>query len=92
MIDNPFAVIEKRFNRVESLLVQLTEPSPKSSNHLPQKLDTPEEASNYLGIPESELVHLMDAGIIPFIQIGSFVRFNRQAVITALEKSKKIKN
>ena len=49
------------------------------------------ELINFLDITEPTLIRWRKKGKIPFMQIGSAVRFNLPAVVAALEVKKKIK-
>lgn len=50
---------------------------------------TTKELCEYLGVTEPTIIRWRKKGKIPFMQIGSSVRFNLSAVVTALEVKRK---
>lgn len=50
---------------------------------------TTKQLCDFLGITEPTVIRWRKKGKIPFLQIGSSIRFNLTSVITALEVSKK---
>ena len=52
---------------------------------------TTKQLCDFLGVTEPTIIRWRKKGKIPFMQIGSAVRFNLSAVISALEVKKKIK-
>lgn len=85
---NPFEELNTRLERIESLLT-----SPGVDSSLRQAIEKPvntQELCEFLGITEPTLLRMRKQKRIPFIQIGSCIRFDKAAVIKALEnKSKK---
>ncbi len=52
---------------------------------------TTKQLCEFLGLSEPTIIRWRRKGKIPFMQIGSAVRFNLPAVISALEVKRKIK-
>jgi len=52
---------------------------------------TTKQLCDFLGVTEPTIIRWRKKGKIPFMQIGSAVRFNLPAVISALEVKKKIR-
>ena len=81
------------FNPFEELSAQLTEiknllTNPATSN-FPQVLEQPvtaEELCKFLRISEPSLVRLKKKRKIPFIEVGGSIRYDKAAVVKALEK------
>lgn len=72
LIDNPFSVIDRRFNRLESLLEKIVEYQgieEKSANSS-RPLLSRNEAAQYLNISLGTLRTLTSTGQIPCVQIG----------------------
>ena len=60
-------------------------------NNKNEKPVTTKELCSFLGITEPTVIRWRKKGKIPFIQIGSAIRFNLSAVVQALEVTKKPK-
>lgn len=52
---------------------------------------TTKQLCDFLGVTEPTIIRWRKKGKIPFMQIGSAVRFNLPAVVSALEVKRKIK-
>jgi excisionase family DNA binding protein len=70
------------------LKVNNSGPSP-STFVLPEKLMTQKELCNYLSISEPTLIALRKRKVIPFLKLGSSIRYDIAKVLSCLEKNKK---
>ena len=64
------------------------------TKHSPTQNEQPvntKELCAFLGVTEPTIIRWRKKGKIPFLQIGSSIRFNLSAVVSALEVKKKIK-
>ncbi len=83
---NPFEELNARLERIEGLLSSLNLPE---TNTVPEKLLTTRELCEFLGISEPTLISRKKKNQIPYLLIGGSVRFDKAAVIKALEKKSK---
>ncbi|PVY43267.1 helix-turn-helix domain-containing protein [Pontibacter virosus] len=90
MIDNPFAILERRLNRLETLLLDIKAVSgqPKKQDY-PERL-TREQALKFLGeqgvpISESHLYKLTAAKGIPFQKFNNKLVFSRAELLNWIE-------
>lgn len=63
------------------------ERSSTQSNILPEIIDT-KELLLRLGLSEPTVIRYRQKGVIPFLQVGSAIRYDYQKVLDALEKKK----
>lgn len=85
MIDNPFAVIERRLNRLESLLLEL-----KEKTHEPKAAEesnrcTFAEALEITGLSKSKLYKLTSSNSIPHKYFGNRLVFSRKELLAWIE-------
>jgi excisionase family DNA binding protein len=83
MMNNPFEELNIRLERIEGLIAGINIPD---KHLLPEKLMTTKEICDFLGITEPTLIRRKKKGQIPFLEIGGAIRFDKTAVIRALEK------
>ena len=82
---NPFDELNDKLVRIESLLVV---PLPANNDCQPiEKPITTKELCDFLNISEPTIIRWRKKGKIPFLQVGSSVRFSKASVIKALEKN-----
>jgi excisionase family DNA binding protein len=81
---NPFEHVDQRLERIEQILISIVGNEPIKA--VIDKPITTRELCEYLGITEPTVIRWRKKGKIPFLQIGSAIRFDKQAVVKALEK------
>lgn len=82
---NPFDELNDKLVRIESLLAV-----PLSANNDCQPIEKPittKELCDFLNISEPTIIRWRKKGKIPFLQVGSSLRFSKASVIKALEKN-----
>ncbi len=87
MAYNPFEELNSRLERIENILT-----SPGASVTVPQAIEKPintKELCEFLNITEPTIIRWKKKGKIPFLQVGNSIRFDKGAVIKALEKNSK---
>ncbi|HEV9037586.1 MAG TPA: helix-turn-helix domain-containing protein [Puia sp.] len=82
MTVNPFEELNLRFDKLESLLAGI---SPVTAADPVEKPINTEELCAFLGITRPTAVRYRKKGTIPFLLIGSAIRYDRRAVLKALE-------
>ncbi len=87
---NPHAEIITRLDNIERLLLDLKSLNRNPhTNTVPEKLLTTREVCEFLGITEPTLIRRRKKGQIPFLSVGGSIRFDKAAIIKALEKKSK---
>ncbi|HEV8079548.1 MAG TPA: helix-turn-helix domain-containing protein [Chitinophagaceae bacterium] len=87
---NPFEDINEKLERIEILLS--TNPATSIIHPAIEQPITTRELCDFFRITEPTLIRLKKKGKIPFIEIGGSIRFDKAAVIKALEKNKSQKS
>lgn len=86
-MNNPFDDLKGQLDRIESLL------SNTSLGYTPERIIeqpiTTDELCAFLRISEPTLIRLKKKSKIPFLEIGGSIRFDKAAVLKALEKKDK---
>jgi excisionase family DNA binding protein len=87
MIDNPFASIERRFNRIECLLIDIQKHHFQSTQvpSLSLKQETEIEfdttgVANYLKCSKQTIHNLKKEGVLPFYRLGRKVYFKKSEI------------
>ncbi|MEO9257053.1 MAG: helix-turn-helix domain-containing protein, partial [Crocinitomicaceae bacterium] len=89
---NPFEEIVQRLNSIEDLLKNIgLEGVVDSNNKKEAQIITGEELGKKLGVTIQTLIRWRQKGKIPFLQVGSSIRYDLHKVIEALEKKDKVK-
>ncbi|WP_266202861.1 helix-turn-helix domain-containing protein [Pontibacter kalidii] len=85
MIDNPFSVIERRLNRLETLLLELKEKS--STPRITESSDrcTLPDALAITGLSKSKLYKLTASKEIPHKRFGRRLVFSRKELLAWVE-------
>jgi excisionase family DNA binding protein len=90
MMDNPFSEIERRFNRIESLLIELRDShyenseKDKSGEFLSIK-----QASEFLNLAVPTLYSLVSKNEIPVNKKGKRLYFNQEELIHWIKQGKR---
>ena len=88
-IQNPFAVLDARLANIEGLLLDIKHPEvSKKENKEKTILDT-DQLMAKLGVTRPTLSKWRKEKRIPFIQVGSVVRYDLDKVLEALETNKR---
>lgn len=85
---NPFDDIVARLERIESLLTQ-NQPSQDGPMIKAEKPLSTKELCLFLGVSEPTLIKMRKRRRIPFLQIGGLIRYDKNAVVKALEANNK---
>lgn len=86
---NPHQELIERLDRIEMALQQLSQPQSIATSKVSDQLLTGQELCKFLAVSEPTLWKWRKNGKVPFVRIGGQVRFDRNKVIAALEKSEK---
>jgi excisionase family DNA binding protein len=93
MIENPYSILERRLNRIETLILEIKETQEHQAQSAtgnktkkPVKID---RVCQLLGISESTARNWMREGILPYNRKGSRIFFYEEDVLASLEASKK---
>ncbi|MCS5491764.1 helix-turn-helix domain-containing protein [Algoriphagus limi] len=88
-IKNPFEILDERLANIEGLLIELKHPE-TSKTETPTKtiLDT-DELGAKLGVTRPTISRWRKENRIPFIQVGSVIRYDLEKVLEALENKKR---
>jgi excisionase family DNA binding protein len=89
IISTPGALQELIDSSVRSAFERLN-----TTSIIPLKNEQPvttKQLCEFLGVTEPTIIRWRKKGKIPFLQIGSSIRFNLSAVVSALEVKKKVK-
>lgn len=84
---NPFDELAAQIQEIKTLLTQ------NAGNGIIQPTEQPvttEELCKFLQISEPSLARLKARGKIPYLQLGGLIRYDKAAVVKALEKKEKI--
>lgn len=87
---NPFEELSRELKEIKELLLNTTSREIHQSSQSTEIIDT-ETLCSRLNITEPTAIRHRKRGLIPFLQIGSSVRYDWHAVVKALENKKKIK-
>ena len=90
IISTPGALQELIDNSVRLAFERLNTASTGTQDKNEQPVTT-KQLCEFLGITEPTVIRWRKKGKIPFMQIGSAIRFNLSAVVSALEVKKRIK-
>ena len=85
MIVNPFEELVARLERIENLLTSTS--SSEAIPHIAEKPISSKELCEFLNISEPTLIRWRKKAKIPYIQVGNTIRFDKAAVVKALEKN-----
>lgn len=89
---NPFEEIVQRLNSIEDLLKNIgVEGLSDFNNKKEADIISGEELCKKLGLTIQTLIRWRQKGKVPFLQIGSSIRYDLNKVIEALEKKDKVK-
>lgn len=88
-IQNPFAILDARLSNIEGLLLELKHPESSNQESKPKIILDTDELMQKLGITRPTLSKWRKEGRIPFIQVGSVVRYDLDKVLEALESKKR---
>jgi excisionase family DNA binding protein len=86
---NPFTSIEERLDRIENLLLTILSSGEKLAQPSPQLIYGVDGLARLLNCSKPTAQRIKDSGKIPFMQLGRKIVFDEQAVLQALNKSKK---
>jgi excisionase family DNA binding protein len=88
-LQNPFAILEAKLANIEGLLIDLKHPeASKKDNQQRTILDT-DQLMAKLGVTRPTLSKWRKENRIPFIQVGSVVRYDLDKVLEVLESKKR---
>lgn len=88
-IQNPFAILEAKLANIESLLIDLKHPEDSNQTKLSQTILDTDQLMAKLGVTRPTLSRWRKENRIPFIQVGSVVRYDLEKVLEALENKKR---
>ncbi|MDR7130337.1 excisionase family DNA binding protein [Algoriphagus sp. 4150] len=88
-IQNPFAILDARLANIEGLLIDLKHPDAINLENQPKSILDTDQLMAKLGITRPTLSKWRKEGRIPFIQVGSVVRYDLDKVLEALESKKR---
>lgn len=89
LMDNPFATIDRRFNRLESLLEKIAEQQELKNNaNNTKSLLSRKEASKYLDISYPTLRKLTASGQLPCVYIGDSPKYKLEDLDQFIENQK----
>lgn len=88
-IQNPFAVLEAKLANIEGLLIDLKHPGESIISKPSQTILDTDQLMAKLGVTRPTLSRWRKENRIPFIQVGSVVRYDLDKVLEALENKKR---
>lgn len=88
-IQNPFAILDARLANIEGLLIDLKHPDSINLDKHPKTILDTDQLMVKLGVTRPTLLKWRKEGRIPFIQVGSVVRYDLDKVLEALESKKR---
>lgn len=94
MLDiNPFAILERRINRLESLLVdinnKLTVPGGNAPSYPSDKKFDIKELKEYINTPINSIYGMVSRGEIPVSKVGRRLLFDKRKIDQWLEDNRK---
>ena len=84
-MENPFEILNERFDRLETLLMQLIETKPDTGPNSDAPISQ-KEICEYLGITQPTLIKMRKRKEIPFKRAGARYLYNKADVSAAIEK------
>ena len=90
MSNNPFDELSRELKEIKDLLLKFPGEKTNQSTQTSEIIDTATLCYR-LNITEPTAIRHRKRGSIPFLQIGSAIRYDWPAVIKALENKKKVK-
>jgi hypothetical protein len=90
LIPNPFDELSRELKEIKELILNSSTKELQIPSRSPEIIDT-NTLCTRLGITEPTVIRHRKRGLIPFLTIGSSVRYEWHTVIKALENKKKVK-
>ncbi|WP_154859236.1 helix-turn-helix transcriptional regulator [Cyclobacterium xiamenense] len=88
-IQNPFAVLDARLANIEGLLLDLKHPEELGKEKKERIIVDTDQLLAKLNVTRPTLAKWRKENRIPYIQVGSVVRYDLEKVLEALETGKK---
>ena len=88
LIDNPFAVIDRRFNHLESLLLEIKRSNATLHSSDPEAVLTAAQAAEFFQISLPTFREWDKRGLVPRRVIAGEIRYLRSELIASLQEPK----